>query len=234
MKKRCTKCHKLKSRDKFYKSTQTNDGLRSSCKICMSKDQRALRERRNPSAKKILSYNERHRTVNKIDQKLCSRCSVWKPLSKYRKDSRRRDDRQSHCNKCLCEQNKIYQKEHKTEIILYRQTHKVEAAEWSKKYRQTLNGYLRSCYYSLNRRCNSSNFKQYKDYGGRGIKNLFKSFGNFYQYVTINLELTYNDIKGKQIDRINNDGHYKPGNIQFLTRAKHLIKHRKRKERNKR
>ncbi|KKK99325.1 hypothetical protein LCGC14_2633830, partial [marine sediment metagenome] len=58
----------------------------------------------------------------------------------------------------------------------------------------------------------------YKNYGGRGIENKFKSLDDFRCYVTDFLGITeFEQIKGLQIDRIDNDGDYKPGNMRFVT-----------------
>ena len=56
--------------------------------------------------------------------------------------------------------------------------------------------------------------KDYKNYGGHGIKNKFKSTGEFVDYVINELQV---DPCGLQIDRINNDGNYERGSIRFVT-----------------
>lgn len=67
---------------------------------------------------------------------------------------------------------------------------------------------------SMKRRCYNKKVERYKNYGGRGIKVCAKwrnSFEAFYKHI------------GKpptpkhQIDRINNDDDYKPGNVRWVT-----------------
>jgi hypothetical protein len=61
-------------------------------------------------------------------------------------------------------------------------------------------------------KCTNPRATQYKDYGGRGIKFLFKSFQDFFR------ELGRRPC-GKVLDRINNDGHYESGNVRWATRT---------------
>jgi hypothetical protein len=58
-----------------------------------------------------------------------------------------------------------------------------------------------------------------ENYGGRGIKNRFKRE----QFVRHCLELLDGrDVKRLDIDRIDNDGHYEPGNIRLVPRHVNL------------
>ena len=74
---------------------------------------------------------------------------------------------------------------------------------------------LRSRYFRMLNRCINPNDDSYPYYGGRGIEVCFKSFDEFLDYV-IN-ELPVVDIDGLDIDRIDNNGNYEPGNIRFVT-----------------
>jgi hypothetical protein len=62
------------------------------------------------------------------------------------------------------------------------------------------------------RRCTNKNFKAYKYYGGRGITvcDRWLEFDNFLEDMGIRPD-------NLQIDRINNDGNYEPGNCRWVT-----------------
>lgn len=66
-------------------------------------------------------------------------------------------------------------------------------------------------------RCNYPQNPAYPRYGGRGVKVLFKSRYHFINYMLENLP--HQDYRGVEIDRIDNNGHYAPGNIRLATRS---------------
>ena len=100
-------------------------------------------------------------------------------------------------------------------------TKKVERIIQEKKYKErTIKDYLSHRLRQMRYRCNNSNSPIYKYYGGRGIKCLFASTDSFILWVTSVLGYnTIEKLRGLEIDRIDNDGHYECGNIRFVTRA---------------
>jgi hypothetical protein len=60
-------------------------------------------------------------------------------------------------------------------------------------------------------RCTKPLNDHWEAYGGRGIKFLFESFKQFLTELGPKPALEY------QLDRINNDGHYEPGNVRWTT-----------------
>lgn len=62
-------------------------------------------------------------------------------------------------------------------------------------------------------RCECVTNAKYARYGGRGIKFRFESYGDFLRAIgrRPSAELS--------LDRIDNDGHYEPGNIRWATRS---------------
>ena len=75
-------------------------------------------------------------------------------------------------------------------------------------------------YGNAKRRCNDSTCTTYQHYGGRGIKFLYTSFEQFLADVG---PRPPSDPGRKRsfysLDRINNDGHYEPGNCRWDTQS---------------
>jgi hypothetical protein len=67
-----------------------------------------------------------------------------------------------------------------------------------------------AAYHNAKRRCTSPRAEHYACYGGRGIKFLFTSFGQFFS------ELGPRP-NGMTLDRKDNDGHYESGNVRWAT-----------------
>jgi hypothetical protein len=65
-------------------------------------------------------------------------------------------------------------------------------------------------YIAAKQRCENAHNHNFKRYGGRGIKFLFTSFEHFF------IELGPRP-RGRTVDRVNNNGHYEPGNVRWAT-----------------
>jgi hypothetical protein len=61
-------------------------------------------------------------------------------------------------------------------------------------------------------RCTNPRDVKYPSYGGRGIDFRFTSFEQFFA------EVGHRPFR-ETLDRINNEGHYEPGNVKWSTRA---------------
>lgn len=74
---------------------------------------------------------------------------------------------------------------------------------------------LSNRFYALRGRCERPSNKRYLGYGGRGIRCEFDSAESFVRFATT---IPGWDNASLEIDRIDNDGHYEPGNIRFVDR----------------
>ena len=68
-------------------------------------------------------------------------------------------------------------------------------------------------YTSAKKRCEVETCARYDDYGGRGIRFEFASFEEFVAHMGPRPSLKHS------LDRIDNDGHYEPGNVHWATDA---------------
>lgn len=78
-------------------------------------------------------------------------------------------------------------------------------------------------YWHMLHRCYNKNYKQYKDYGGRGIRvsgEFFYSFKAFVEYMGEKPGPEYS------IDRIDNDGNYERGNLRWATKRQQMLNRR--------
>ena len=64
-------------------------------------------------------------------------------------------------------------------------------------------------------RCENPNDREYKNYGGRGIKFSFPSVRDAGAWIIKNLGIPEKD---SEMDRIDNNGDYAPGNLRFVPR----------------
>lgn len=146
--------------------------------------------------------------------KTCTKCGNEHPLTAefWSKDRRYKCGYGSWCKKCIS----IYGEK-------YRSKHVKESKQANDYYYSTLKGHLSSCYRNINRRCNNPECRDYGRYGGRGVCNLFTSFQDFFNHITLVLGITdIEQIKNLDLDRINNGGNYERGNIRFCTHKENM------------
>lgn len=74
---------------------------------------------------------------------------------------------------------------------------------------------LKPIWNAILNRCTNPNDSAYKNYGGRGIKVCDRWRESYQNFLA---DLGPKPSKKHSIDRINNDGHYEPGNVKWATR----------------
>ncbi len=158
--------------------------------------------------------------------KRCPKCKQKLPVDKFNKNRCAKDGLQYRCRGCTIRENKeYYATEHGREVQrrgneAYHKTKRGQEVMYraTRKYCITLKGHLTRMFNDMKQRRNNSSHRSYKYYGGRGIQNKFRSSGDFRDYIIGGLGImSIEQIKGLQIDRINNDGHYEEGNVRFVT-----------------
>lgn len=75
-------------------------------------------------------------------------------------------------------------------------------------------------YKALNDRCTKPNHEAYKNYGGRGIKNLWSSFECFMKDMLVDYE------DGLELDRRDNDGNYCKENCRWVSKSTNALNKR--------
>jgi len=75
-------------------------------------------------------------------------------------------------------------------------------------------------YKALKERCEKESHQAYKNYGGRGIKNLWISFEEFKE------DMFSSYIEGLELDRVDNDGDYCKENCRWATRSENASNRR--------
>jgi len=151
------------------------------------------------------------------NMKTCKKCGTEYPatLEYFESEKRVKSGLSSWCRGCRKEYFKRWQQSERGKEYQrqYYQSIRNIRLKRVKEYYDTINGHLRRVFNGMKARCNNPNCKSYKNYGGRGIKLCFSS-DEFVNYVLNELQI---DPRGLEIDRINNDGNYEPGNIRFVT-----------------
>lgn len=126
-----------------------------------------------------------------MNEKRCSQCKKQKSYACFSNNKNNKDGKRNHCKKCDKLNRKLYKEKYPWKI-----THN-----------------------NIKARCNDSKFKQYKDYGGRGIKCLITKDEI--------KKLWFRDeawlLKQPSIDREDNDGHYTLDNCRFIEQNKNSI-----------
>ena len=163
--------------------------------------------------------------------KKCSACGCRKPHSAFAKNRAMYDGLSNICKECRklwCKSAKGRRAQEK-----WRKSSKGRRARdkyagsdkqkaCSKKYRETIRGQLVTRFNGVKGRCERPGHEHYYNYGECGIELRFTR-DEFVEYM-----LKYwpmDSYTGCELHRIDNDGHYEPGNVEMLTMDEHRSRH---------
>jgi len=85
-------------------------------------------------------------------------------------------------------------------------------------------------YQDMLRRCLNPDNADYKDYGGRGITVCDEWQQSFIAWNDYVKELPHYNEKGYWLDRIDNDGNYRPNNVRWVTPSQSALNRRPRED----
>lgn len=96
----CGRCGQWRDESDFYRHRWAKDGLAGWCRECEISRARKHPGQGRESGRRNLRYEQRHRVVDGVREKLCTKCGKWKKESAYCKDRARKDGLTGLCRKC--------------------------------------------------------------------------------------------------------------------------------------
>lgn len=152
--------------------------------------------------------------------KFCTKCKGKKLFSDFNRDSSKKDGYNPNCKVC----RRIYYQKNKKVVLdknkVFYQVNKQRILSTLKEYRHKYP--WRQCFSDIKQRCNNIKNKDYKYYGGKGIKCLISKEEIKFLWFRDRAYL----MKQASIDRTNNNGNYELNNCKFIEMEINHIKNR--------
>ena len=219
--KKCSKCGVKKDESEFYKRKKSNDGLCSRCKECMKeykhKHYKENKEKLSIKSKKYYKENKEKIGDMRKEYYKDNKCIIGAQKKEYYIENKEKINIK---NK---KYGKEYREENKEKIKIKQKEYHTENKEKIKEYRK--NHPLQSVWHGIKQRCYNPKAINYKSYGGRGIKMSLEWFDSHKPFEEWALSNGWQ--QGYHTHRIDNDGDYEPGNVEFLNSEAHAEAHKK-------
>ncbi|MBA7615630.1 hypothetical protein ES703_22914 [subsurface metagenome] len=98
--KQCSRCKEWKDKREFHKNREHRDGLKNWCRECVCENVRKHYAKGKGTLRRYRRYEEKHRVVDGVRKKLCSKCEEWKDESSFYKRRTHRDGLSVTCKEC--------------------------------------------------------------------------------------------------------------------------------------
>ncbi len=124
----CTACRQWRNEGDFRKDRAKRDGLKIKCRDCDNAYQHEYQRKRQGYIRKYLKFEERHRTVGGLRQKLCTGCKRWKDEGDFHRDRSFRDGLALQCIECKTGHGRKYREgdaESRRRNLRYEERHRV-------------------------------------------------------------------------------------------------------------
>jgi hypothetical protein len=135
-----------------------------------------------------------------LKNKICTYCKKEKSLSEFGVDNGKKDKLSIYCIECV-------------RTIALKNYYKNRLKILSQQKEQHKKFPWKSIWHDINKRCYNKNHSMYKYYGGKGIKNLFKSWD---EIKTLWFRDKACEMKRPSIDRIDANENYCFNNCRFI------------------